>query len=230
MASQVLLPPKHQRNTVGGTVDSSSVHAYTTFLKLPVAVETLAPLHCLAAHCGSIVRMQQYIVLAAVTLYNTGLWHHAMAMVHGCMAIHLLRRALDMYTRATTLLSSSLHPLDHDKIFAADDVSFLLLALLNNTAHIHANFMDLERAWQCLSVMREEFDVLDDEAMSDEDFGFFGLFLMLAPDASCLASPADVASKERAHLQCPECSRWGLTPRRGHACIDATSNGTVLKR
>jgi hypothetical protein len=132
------------------------------------------------------------ILLSGVLLYNTGLCHHVQAMERTGSEM-TLRRALNLYSMASALLSSSglFEDPSEEAEDNADDFTLLLMAIMNNMAHIHSCLMELESAWDCLDVIKDQFDFLSDAILTDEEFLFFGMAsTMLPPRDSFVASPA----------------------------------------
>lgn len=143
----------------------------------------------LAFDCGYSRDKHHDVVLAGVLLYNAGLCHHVQAIEHAGSRC-LLRRAMRMYSMASALLTTS-GVLESDGSGQTDDVVLLVLALMNNMAHIHTCFVDLERAWDCLDTIREECDCLGDNILTQEEFCFFGMSsTFIPPRDSFKASPA----------------------------------------
>ena len=51
--------------------------------------------------------------------------------------------------------------------------------------------MDTGKAWDCLEAMKEQFDYLEDEALTEEELLFFGMTsAFVPPEDSFIASPA----------------------------------------
>ncbi|CAB9502735.1 hypothetical protein SEMRO_144_G067090.1 [Seminavis robusta] len=115
----------------------------------------------------------QDLTLAAVVLYNAGLCHHVRAIQSAKFQTPRLQKALQMYTMASCLLSNAASANDNDDDLQNNDAedndllnfcsrdeggALLVMALLNNMAHIHAVFADRHLESGCIEAMNSFFE------------------------------------------------------------------------
>ena len=109
--------------------------------------------------------LHEDMTLATAVLYNAGLCHHVSAIHCAEFRTQRLRKALKMYTMASCLVSSTWDSTKNLLSGCDEGISLLVLALLNNMAHIHSYFLDFDLATECLDAMN---DILETASMGTE--------------------------------------------------------------
>jgi hypothetical protein len=119
--------------------------------------------------------------IAAVVTYNLGLAHHLLGLQNGKNERKNYAKALRFYEVADTLNSK----------YDPDNGDILILAIVNNAAHVHAHFFDNENTQRCLDRMSSilvSTSSSDEEKMTEEYSPFY-MNMMFYRQMS-VASPA----------------------------------------
>jgi hypothetical protein len=110
--------------------------------------------------------LHQDTTLAAIVLYNAGLSQHLSAIHCATLRSHRLKKALHAYSIASSILSSAAASPNGLLCGFDEGVDLVVLALLNNMAHIYSFFSDMRMATECVEAMN---DVLESPSMGSDD-------------------------------------------------------------
>lgn len=114
--------------------------------------------------------LHQDTTLAAVVLYNAGLSQHLSAIHCATFRTQRLQKALEAYSLASSLISNAA---DSPNVLwngCDGGVDLVVMALLNNMAHIHSYFSDMRLATECVDAMR---DVLEAPLIGSDDYSSY---------------------------------------------------------
>jgi hypothetical protein len=159
-----------REHIAGGRVWSIPLSPSNNYLN--VANDGAVPFfnQALAFHVGDHQHTQdafyQNTAFAAVVFYNAGLTQHLSAIHCSTLRTHRLKKALHAYSLASCLLSSAAASPNGLLCGCDEGVDLVVLALLNNMAHIHSFFFDMKLVTECVEAME---DVLDNPSIGSDD-------------------------------------------------------------